>query len=540
MVPGLLLLFLELLALAVVGFVVARVGLRQRNDLVALAQGMVIGLALWGLSINFVLRVVPGLTGTVFTWLVVLAAGAWIARRAAVPLRVPIGTVAGFMAAALGLFWIALASRQVLGEPDLIHLQLAASIRAGEWPPAIPWNPGVPVPYHYGIDVLIGLLTPPFGPDAAFTTEIIGSYAWTSFVLVVASTLMRYGGSRRVLALAPLLLTPGAWTLISFDQPSNILTAPVPLGIPSAGVRASLASVYWPSAESRFSTVVEAAPPNIWKPSFTFAYSLLFVVLERVSASLENSWVRTLTLGGLIAFLGLVDETIGAIGLALWIVLETCRLLRFGWGNCPDLSELAIVAGGPATAALLLALGGGVTTGVLTGAAGQDISLAWPADPGSRRPIGSLQHLPGGLGLMGLNVVPVALLAIVLGWRNPLVLALAAASGVFLLGALIVHYESSPDIVRLDGHARNFALLALLISLSSRMSSISSRWLHATLGVMVIVVIWPSVIQPIRTIAQSVDRGGGGDRQREAGPSEDARCLHGALSSRVVSIRGGG
>ena len=75
MVPGLLLLVLELLALAAVGFVVARVGLRQRNDLAALAQGMVVGLALWGLALNFVLRVFPGLAGTLLTWLVILATG---------------------------------------------------------------------------------------------------------------------------------------------------------------------------------------------------------------------------------------------------------------------------------------------------------------------------------------------------------------------------------------------------------------------------------------------------------------------------------
>ena len=57
-VPGLLMLILELLALTAVGYVVAQVGLRQRHDPAALAQGMVIGLALWGLTVNFVLRAV--------------------------------------------------------------------------------------------------------------------------------------------------------------------------------------------------------------------------------------------------------------------------------------------------------------------------------------------------------------------------------------------------------------------------------------------------------------------------------------------------
>ena len=46
-VPGLLLLAAELLALAVVGFIVARVALRQADDRMALAQGLAIGPALW-------------------------------------------------------------------------------------------------------------------------------------------------------------------------------------------------------------------------------------------------------------------------------------------------------------------------------------------------------------------------------------------------------------------------------------------------------------------------------------------------------------
>ena len=60
-VPGLLLLAAEFLALAAVGFVVARVALRQTDDRLALAQGLVIGLALWGLIVNFIQCIVlPG------------------------------------------------------------------------------------------------------------------------------------------------------------------------------------------------------------------------------------------------------------------------------------------------------------------------------------------------------------------------------------------------------------------------------------------------------------------------------------------------
>ena len=60
-IPGLLLLAAELLALAAVGYVVARVALRQTDHRLALAQGLVIGPALWGLIVNFVLHLLPGL-----------------------------------------------------------------------------------------------------------------------------------------------------------------------------------------------------------------------------------------------------------------------------------------------------------------------------------------------------------------------------------------------------------------------------------------------------------------------------------------------
>ena len=52
---GLLLLVLELLTLVAVGFVIARVVLRQTDDRMTLAQGRVIGPASGGLLVNFIL-----------------------------------------------------------------------------------------------------------------------------------------------------------------------------------------------------------------------------------------------------------------------------------------------------------------------------------------------------------------------------------------------------------------------------------------------------------------------------------------------------
>ena len=85
-VPGLLLLALELLALAAIGYVVARVALRQSNDLMALAQGLVIGLSLVGPDRQFSSYICcPGLAGAMAGWVHACwcwAAGlAWRTRR---------------------------------------------------------------------------------------------------------------------------------------------------------------------------------------------------------------------------------------------------------------------------------------------------------------------------------------------------------------------------------------------------------------------------------------------------------------------------
>ena len=122
----------------------------------ALAQGLVVGPALWGLIVNFVLHAVPGLAGAaVAGWGIVLALGAVLAWRAPDRIRPRPRVAAGFVVAALALFWIALASRQLLTIPDVAnHLGLAASIRAGAFPPAFFWNPAFLAPYHYGQDLV--------------------------------------------------------------------------------------------------------------------------------------------------------------------------------------------------------------------------------------------------------------------------------------------------------------------------------------------------------------------------------------------------
>ena len=321
--PGFLLLLAELAALAGVGFIVARVVLRQSDDGMALAQGMVVGLALWGLITNFVLYVVPGLAGAAVGWGVTLALGAVLAWRAPERIRPEPRVLAGFAAAVLALLWVGLASRQLLVIPDHpIHLGLAATMRAGAFPPELPWSPGIPVRYHHGIDLLVGLLTPPVGPDLAFVTELMGVYAWTSFVLVVVTALASRATWPVALLLAPLMLSTGLWTWQGSGP--ALLQGPLPAGLPAAGIRASLTEIYWPSAELPLPTPF-AALPDIWKPSFTMAYALAFLVLERVAQGAGRSWPATLTLAGMVGFMGLVSTTLTPVVLMLWAASSRCR-----------------------------------------------------------------------------------------------------------------------------------------------------------------------------------------------------------------------
>ena len=506
-VPGLLLLALELLALAAVGYVVARVALRQSDDLMALAQGLVIGLALWGLIVNFLLHLLPGLVGAVAGWAVVLACGAALAWRAPSALRLRPRTVVGFVTAALALFWVALASRQLLSIPDEdIHLAISATIRAGQFPPVLSWIPDMPLPYHYGADLLIGLLMPPVGPDLAFTTEVLGAYIWTGFVLVIATVVMRHAGVS-ALILVPLLLTAGAWSLIWYADAPHILRVAVPAGIPGAGIRAALGDIYWPSVSFPWTWPGEASPPNIWKPPFVLTYALGFIVLERAAAASPGARRSTWPLALLIGFMGLMAEEVALLVLGLWAVLEAVRLLRSRPMHAATRQAALRASAGPLLAALLLAVGGGVLTSVLTGVEGKEISLGWHANAAGRRPLGALDVMPGGVGVLGLGVIPVAVAAVLLARRHHLVLALAAGSGAFLIAALVLQYDPAGEVTRMDGHARNFALLALLVALSIALRGLRPRWRHAAVAGIAALVVWPTVAGPTRSMALALSRG---------------------------------
>ena len=90
-VPGLLFLLAELVALAAIGYVIVRVGLRETDDRVALAQGLVVGPAIWGVVVNLVMYALPGRAGAVAGWIFVLALAAVLIWRAPKPIRPKLG-----------------------------------------------------------------------------------------------------------------------------------------------------------------------------------------------------------------------------------------------------------------------------------------------------------------------------------------------------------------------------------------------------------------------------------------------------------------
>ncbi len=487
----------------------ARVALRQTDDRLALAQGLVIGLALWGLIVNFVLHIFPGLAGALAGWIVVLGLGAGLAWRQRHDLSVAPRTIAGFGLAVTAIFWVALASRQLLIIPDeVLHTMVPATIRAGGWPPTLGWNPDLELAYHHGPDLLVGLLTPPTGPDLAFTTEILGAYVWTALVLLSAALLLRSGSWAVTLTLLPLLLAHGAWSLVFGEQPT-LLQVPVPVGTPEAGLRAALGEVYWPVVELPWMSEQHAVPPNIWKPQFPLTYALALVALERIAAGVGRAWSAQLALAALIGFLGLVDETVAPVVLILWGVVEA----HAAWKASPErhvrLRAILQAEAGPMLAAMLLAVGGGVITGVLTESAGAgELAVAWPVDPRSRGAVSSVLSVAGGLGLLGLGSLVVITCAVVLARRDRLILLLAASFGVFLTAALILRYEAAPhDLGRFDGHARNFALLALMLALSQRLADLKHRWRYAAVVLIAGLVTWPTVAVPARKIGLAAGHG---------------------------------
>ena len=423
--------------LAGLGYVVVRVALRQEDELSALAQGLVVGPALWGIVVNFVMYAVPGLAGATVGWVLMLGLAGGLAWRSPGRLHVSARVLAGFVGAVVVLGWVGLASRQLLPIPDANKtLGLAASIRGGAFPVALPSQPETTGVYHYGASQLAGLLEPPAGPDLAFVSELLGVYAWVALVLVLVTGLRQRGSWLTAVAVAPLLLGYGLTTFLwyEFDKVSGILWAPVPAGLPEPGLRAALAGIYWAPAEPAGTAL--GSLPDIWKPQFTLGYALTFVVLAHAALRDRVTWQGSLTLAGLVGFLGLLVTTLTPVVLAVWASLEAWRLVRARLGGRAMRAPAVRSAAGLAAAGLLLLFGGGALSGISGGDAGSS-GLVWGGglNASDWSALGDLQLQGGGVGLLRLGPLAVALGAVALARRDRLVLFSGRAADVGLAGA---------------------------------------------------------------------------------------------------------
>ena len=249
-------------------------------------------------------------------------------------------------------------------------------------------------------------------------------------------------------------------------------------------------------------------PPNIWTPSFTLSYALAFVVLASAARAGRRSWPAVLTLAALIGFLGLTAIALVPIVFVLWAGLEAVWLIQSKRAGSVQRSDVIRSASGLAFAALLL-LAGGFSTLFLGDSVTSGLSLGWNEHLGRWRLLGSLDRLPGGVAIVSLGPLAVAVAAVLLAWRNRLVQALAAGSGLLLLAALPLSYEPLPrDLVRFEGHARNFALLALLIALGIRLAGLRlAPWRYAAGATIVALVTWPTVAEPVRNLGLALGDG---------------------------------
>lgn len=508
--PGLALLAVELLALTAVGFVLARVVLGQTDDRMALAQGLVIGPALWGLLVNVLLHPLPGRAGALAGWLLLGLLALVLVRGRHSSLRISWRTCAGFAAAALATFGVALAARQTLIVTDAhIRLGLAAPIQAGVWPPVMPWSPWQPIPYHYGTELLVAMLAPPAGPDLAFVAEILDAYAWTSLGLLVGTWVLKRGSWVAVLVVAPLLFTAGAWTQLLNTSPA-LIQVPTIADVPGAGFRASVTGIYWPSVEWPWDwPEPHAAPPNIWLLRFTLAYALALIVFERVTESARTlAWRSALILGALVGFQGLIEESVALTTLGVWGLLEIVRIVQARRQGGQAFARAWRAAVGVVTATGLLALGGGVLTGALLGTIEGGLTVGWIAESANRRSHVSVDLWPGGVALLGLGPAILAAVSVALACRDRVVLALAAGSSVFLMASALL----KPDFAvatdtRLDGHAGNLALLALMASVSSRLGSLPVRRRLLASALFVALIVWPTVALPLRALVVQASHG---------------------------------
>ena len=163
---------------------------------------------------------------------------------------------------------------------------------------------------------------------------------------------------------------------------------------------------------------------------------------------------------------------------------------------------------GLALAAILLLAGGGRFTELLEGSATSGLVFWWDGDPRDWQLLGALDVRPGGVGVLEVGAVVVAAIGVLQARRDRLVLALAVGVATLAVAWLVLRYEPYPiDLKRVAGHARNFALLALLLALSPRLAALRPRWRIAAGTLLLSLVIWPTAVGPVRYVGSALGQG---------------------------------
>ena len=191
-----------------------------------------------------------------------------------------------------------------------------------------------------------------------------------------------------------------------------------------------------------------------------------------------------------------------------WAGLEAIHLIQSRRAGPLRQSDAIRSASGLALAALLL-LAGGFSTLILDAPVTSGLSLGTGEQFGGWRLLGRLDGLPGGVALLGLGPLAVAVVALLLARRDRLVLALAVGASLLVLASLLLNYEPFPfDLVRLEGHARNLALFALLLALGVRLAGLRpAPWRYAAGGAIVALITWPTIVAPVRNLGLAIGNG---------------------------------
>ncbi|MCY3800666.1 MAG: hypothetical protein OXG46_03725 [Chloroflexi bacterium] len=493
LLPGLALFAVQVVAIAIFGYVIVRGLLGQQPGYLAAAQGLIAGLAFWGLLVNAAFYVAPGAIGVILAWSVAAMLTVVLIWKKRVEPRPTLSAAATFAAIFLPVFWIALSARQLLWVPDIgVHVPLTASMMAGNFPPAFPWNPNEPAFYHYGPDLIIGALEAGTGLGYVLVTELLGAFSVTALFLIVGSLVACNRSLWSLILTVPLMLSAGAWTLVVVgDQPWTLLAA-APAGLPQAGIRASLLDVYLPGAGVPWMAPVEASPPNIFNPAFSMSYALLLILVERLVAGGARPVVGLVATSMLGAYLILLDEPIFAAFALIWAIVVAFRFARVRESR---ISDLGVGTAGIAVSILLAVVYGGVLFDTVFRSAGGESGLAfvWPDLP-SLTDLLVFDRLPGNLGILGIG--PLVLVALVaFGWRAGLMSLLLAGAGLAMWTVgLFVEYEfSSFDNLRLQGHFRNLLLIATILVIGYFLARLK-RWpFRIACAALAVIVVWPTV-----------------------------------------------